>query len=292
MKFNQEMTFGVEIEVAGDWSDSDETARIAQALRSAGISAQYDSYGHSTRDYWKVIYDSSCGHEIVSPILRGDAGLDELEKVCTALQNAGCRVNSHCGFHVHHGIQHLSQKQIRNIYLLAIKWERVVDRLVAPSRRGNENEYARSISHNAKTLREVQSCMDILTKRSFQNFRLNVVPGRFYKVNPESFSRHGTIEFRQHQGTLDFDKMRFWIIMTQNFVTRAMRSISSKLSTESSISFKRFCDWIGVTGKYVENNYHVIEAVKTLKDRWNHFNGKGDKYQTVLEIVQVGWWDN
>lgn len=274
------MTYGVEIEVAGDWADSDEPEGIANALVDGGINARWESYGHSTHSYWKVVYDSSCGHEIVSPILRGYEGLNKLEKVCTILRDAGYTVNSRCGFHVHHGIRHLSQKQIRNIYLLAIKWENVIDRLVSPSRRGNQ--YCESISNDAKTLGEVRGCMNLLAERGHVHYSMRVIPGRFYKVNPESFSRYGTIEFRQHQGTLDFDKMRFWIIMTQNLVTRAMGKVSSKLKTESSISFKRFCDWIGTTGKYVEKTPHVIAAVKTMKERWNHFNGKGVQYDSCL----------
>lgn len=280
MKFNTSMTYGVEIEIAGDWTNHAQQREIAAALQSGGILAYAEGYNHDTESYWKVVYDSSCGHEVVSPILRGYEGLDEIEKVCEILQSAGYSVNSRCGFHVHHGIAHLSKKQIRNIYLLAIKWENVVDRLVAPSRRNND--YCESISRNAKTLAEVQNCMDILVKRGHSHYAMQVIPGRFRKVNPEAYSRHGTIEFRQHQGTLNFDKMRFWIIMTQNFVTRAMRPISSKLSTESSISFKRFCDWIGATGKYVEQTPHVIAAVETMKERWNHFNGTGKLYKSCL----------
>ena len=34
---------------------------------------------------------------------------------------------------------------------------------------------------------------------------------RYYKVNPCSWSRHQTIEFRQHQGSTDFEKISNWV---------------------------------------------------------------------------------
>ena len=34
---------------------------------------------------------------------------------------------------------------------------------------------------------------------------------RYYKVNLEAYSRHRTVEFRQHSGTINFAKMEKWI---------------------------------------------------------------------------------
>jgi hypothetical protein len=34
---------------------------------------------------------------------------------------------------------------------------------------------------------------------------------RYYKINPISYLRHGTIEFRQHQGSTSYEKISKWI---------------------------------------------------------------------------------
>ena len=34
---------------------------------------------------------------------------------------------------------------------------------------------------------------------------------RYFKVNACSYSRHKTIEFRQHQGSTDFTKIKNWV---------------------------------------------------------------------------------
>ena len=34
---------------------------------------------------------------------------------------------------------------------------------------------------------------------------------RYYKVNAESYTRHKTIEFRQHQGSTNYKKIEMWV---------------------------------------------------------------------------------
>ena len=73
--------FGIEIEA---YNCSRE--RLARELREAGIEVTVEGYNHTTRPHWKLVTDSSLNgndtFELVSPILVGEAGLRELEKVC------------------------------------------------------------------------------------------------------------------------------------------------------------------------------------------------------------------
>ena len=89
--------FGIEIEIVSD----DETDYIADSLNNAGVRAYSEEYNHSTRDYWKVTTDSSCGFEVVSPPLAWGARL-EIRAVMRVLRDIGCDVNVDTGFHVHH----------------------------------------------------------------------------------------------------------------------------------------------------------------------------------------------
>ena len=92
--------FGIEIEA---YNCSRE--RLARELRESGIEVVVEGYNHTTRPHWKLVTDSSLNgndtFELVSPILVGEAGLRELEKVCWVLELCDVKVNGSCGLHVH-----------------------------------------------------------------------------------------------------------------------------------------------------------------------------------------------
>ena len=73
--------------------------------RKFGIEVMVESYNHTTRPHWKLVTDGSLNgndtFELVSPILVGEAGLQELEKGCWVLDLCDVKVNGSCGLHVH-----------------------------------------------------------------------------------------------------------------------------------------------------------------------------------------------
>lgn len=93
--------FGIEIEAYNCTRE-----RLARELTAAGINVQVEGYNHTNyRDHWKLVTDSSLNgdnsFELVSPILQGEQGLEEVEKVCWVLELCDVRVNDSCGLHVH-----------------------------------------------------------------------------------------------------------------------------------------------------------------------------------------------
>ena len=86
--------FGVEFEA---YNVNEDTLR--NALENAGIHCEIERYNHTTRGYWKIVSDASLSgnntFELVSPILKGEAGLLELEKVCKVLEE--CHVSQGVG---------------------------------------------------------------------------------------------------------------------------------------------------------------------------------------------------
>ena len=75
--------FGVEIEFFGV-----DHRVLASAVRDKGVECHVENYNHLTRDHWKIVTDSSLSGrnsgEVVSPKLQGQAGFDQLQKVCQA----------------------------------------------------------------------------------------------------------------------------------------------------------------------------------------------------------------
>lgn len=192
--------FGVEIEA---YNCSRE--RLARELQDAGIQVTIEGYNHDARSHWKLVTDSSIEgrdtFELVSPILVGEEGLKELETVCWVLDACDVKVNESCGFHVHMDASDFSIETWKNLALSYKHIENIIDSFMPRSRR--DNRYCESMRNlpetritGANTIRDLQ--------QAFNN-------NRYYKVNLEAYSRHRTVEFRQHSGTINFAKMEKWI---------------------------------------------------------------------------------
>jgi hypothetical protein len=83
--------------------------------------------------------------------------------------------------------------------------------------------------------------------------------GRYFGVNFTAYLRHGTIEFRQHQGSLNPTKIWNWIVFTQTIMNRA-RSKQTKAKM-----LKPYQDMDGV----LKDWYLLKQELKAemLKDR-------------------------
>jgi hypothetical protein len=160
--------------------------------------------------------------ELVSPPLKGADGLAQLETVCKVLNELGAKVNRSCGMHVHHDARHLELDEWKNLVKSYIKYEDTIDLLMAPSRRGNGNQWCRSLkcSYAGYTVDELWARVD----RSYDIYNLqNMFGTRYVKLNLEAAAVHGTVEFRQHGGTTNFAKIAAWIALTQGLVTSAVQ---------------------------------------------------------------------
>lgn len=189
--------FGVEIELKGL-----SPAQAAMAIRAAGLTAYDESYNHSDRPHWKVVLDGSVsgGCEVVSPVLSGQDGLTQVETVMTALRDAGGTVDVSCGLHVHVDARDLTGDQFARVFGFYTERQPLFDQLVAPSRR--RNQYCRPYRSDE---------IDDIKGQAVRNDKQVYWSDRYRTVNVCSFGRHGTIEFRQHQGTLSGTKTTAWV---------------------------------------------------------------------------------
>lgn len=237
--------FGIEIEFFGGRSAAEE------ALRTAGLNARDIGYSHNVVPFWKLVPDGSASGmcEAVSPILRGEPGLEEAGKAAKALSSdRRFRVSRSCGLHVHFDVRDLSLSQIKMILKKYAKFEDALDLLMAPSRAANNNAYCRSIVWQGwGTLSEDQrkAHLNHLFNRidrctSMRDLsRLDGLVGRYRKVNLESFWRYGTLEFRHHGGTLDATKIVNWIRLLDAIVNRSASQRSIKPSDKTGSAQQR-----------------------------------------------------
>lgn len=199
--------FGIEIEGYGC-----NMATIQAALRSAGINCHTEGYNHDTRNHWKLVSDASLNgdrtFELVSPILEGEAGLEAVKTVSEVLVGLGVKINRTCGLHSHLNASDMNLTQWKNLILNYANLEGVIDSMMPPSRRANQ--YCKTMNIPNLT-QKLQRCTTI-------NQITNLFPNRYQKVNTQSFSRHGSVEFRQHSGTIEADKIMNWLIFLHNLL--------------------------------------------------------------------------
>ena len=208
-------TFGVEIECLMMRS------RFIERARDNRMQYEYQGYNHTdNRTFYKLVSDSSIHGdnpiECVSPILEGnDNGFKSLKNCCKTLNEADAKVNRSTGLHVHIGASGMTDKWFLNIFKNYQKLESIIDTFMAPSRRRDNNTFCKSLQ--GYNFDYANTIADLQRKLS----------SRYYKVNPMSINRHGTIEFRQHQGTTDFEKISNWVRFCAKLVQWSKENVLS-----------------------------------------------------------------
>lgn len=184
--------------------------RAAAVVTGAGMPCRFRDYTHDYIDQWKTVTDSSVhgGGECVSPILRGDDGHAQLSSVMLALRANGASVNASCGTHVHIGVMDLTAAEIVSVVRFYDDHHSLIDMIHVPSRRGSA-EWSGPYRDNEKaTLDAIATLPDIPEdERKIRFARCE----RYRSVNVSSYPKYGTIEFRQHAGTLNYAKLSAWI---------------------------------------------------------------------------------
>lgn len=214
--------FGIEIEAYNCTRE-----KLASELRAAGIDVAVEGYNHTTRNHWKLVTDSSLTgnntFELVSPVLEGEAGLKELEKVCWVLEYCDVKVNDSCGLHIHMDAADFDLQTWKNLALSYKHLERVIDSFMPQSRR--QNYYCKGLSSI--------SAADIQAAQNINDLQVAFGNNRYRKVNLEAYARHRTVEFRQHSGTTNFTKMENWVRFLNGLITFAKNGIVSNTGLEN-----------------------------------------------------------
>jgi len=269
-KFNNQKGFGVEIEFLTPYGDNNvsqtQVAReINTALSSLNNGCRVESYNHITRPQWKIVSDSSVNgepgylgnNELVSPILRGQNGKKQLQVVLEVLKRLGCKVNRSCGIHIHHDVTSTMVKDkksvttfLTNLIKFVVKFEHIIYRLVSPSRL--VSGWCRPARHyfgNMRVASNRNGVLKTIAKRIFKNVKTDVdnkfnnystsfpvetyprmQTSRYCGLNLKNIWTRGSVEFRYMQGSLNFDKIWSWTVLTQ--------AIINVTETNKSVSFK------------------------------------------------------
>lgn len=172
-------------------------------------------------------------HEIISPVLEGEAGLRIAGIIMTALSQAGAQVNKSCGLHTTFGIENSharfrrmsAKKQARCIANLVDAYDYFqplgFNAIVPPSRRPEDrraNEYMSGMH-----IRYPSGTHNMMGEHTNESAQLVVERGVGRGVlNLSGFLSKGIIEFRQHNGSLNRWKIYNWSLLLQRMVQWAI----------------------------------------------------------------------
>lgn len=151
------------------------------------------------------------GVEIRTPALNGKAGLNELRKVMDFLYGIGGYTTAADGMHVHHEAHEFAGNG-EAILALTDSW--IANRPILHKFVAKHRHSSYSCSPVAK----------IVIENGIKQVAANR-PGGFPRgdLNFGSLYRHGTVEIRLHEGTLNPDKATSWVVFGQAFIEKVLK---------------------------------------------------------------------
>lgn len=230
---NTNRTFGVEMETISKLNHYNLSEKITEAFVEAGINhvCRPQHYTHNrghNPNVWFIQPDGSIrpnaefgyAAEIVSPVLKGQEGLEALKVVCKAIAPF-CNVNASCGLHVHHGVKF--PEDVRKLINAWVDYEQFFLMVVPPSRIGNRfcNTWS-SLNRTSNKMHVGHGQNASVIETAVRTWWSRYFSSRYVTLNIEGWLFRNAVEFRLHSASIEFTKIRNWLIATQLFVEKAL----------------------------------------------------------------------
>ena len=229
----EEIKFGVELEF---------TASVLHAMGPQGTFFEHLNtlVADSGIKGWKIEQDASCGNEIVSNILLGDAGFKKMMQVCYCAEKTQqefglSRITGlDSGIHFHFDANNMNHRQIRNVLVVTAIAEVLFYAMNPVSRFGtsfaaplNFNLFQTIRARDIIDLRDIwfRSYMGVDSHPdSYRNKAQEYYPHfvnserkpqkydwtRYHGLNFLALFKHGTMEFRYAHGSFDMETVEMW----------------------------------------------------------------------------------
>ena len=245
-------THGIEIEfLTATPADSNTNAHsYARHLNNAGVSAISTQHGGTDYTVWQVQPDGSLpsdrGAEIVSPRLTDDTFAD-LRKVCGVLEANQATVDKRCGLHVHFDARDLTVQQVCAIALAYDTVLSDINALLPPSRRAGASLWAVPAAGGLRDLPDIRDALARgaagLPLDATDHRNVFGVPGMSTRYDNRRYRAvslvrvlhaprpNRTIEFRAHSGTVDFDKIKNWVLILDNLIEATLSKLAKVAAT-------------------------------------------------------------
>lgn len=224
---------------------------------------------------------SSNGVEYVSVPTNNDNAYEIINGISDFLISNNFRVNTDCGFHLHIGGDKISNSVNRQkIMIGALIFKDCLFNMLPPSRQNN--------TYCDKTRLPLNSLL--FTKKAQNNPEeiYNNYCCRYEFLNYRAFDRHGTLENRAHQGTINSKKILNWIeINTRLFDFAINTSYEDLIKLRgNAIEFKREVLKDKELINYYEQRVKKFKR-KTVRKRRSVYHGIRDSLKRFKPDVQT-----
>lgn len=297
-------TFGIEIELSpknkdiNNVADAEWNLKAVEILNLIGQGTKnvaknpignyddvLDGIDHSK---WNVVYDGSCGYEIVSPVLLGQEGYEEVVNVFqlitdqTIAQLDLC-IDAKCGFHLNLGWNKFSNSDILKTIQYIRYLEPYLYSLVSPSRVSGSDGQP---SYYCQSIRNIFSNQMIYSFKSNKSIfeKINSEKGKYWAVNFQNYKGKGQrLEVRSHQGTIDESKITLWASIWMNVLnvidSPAVEWLTKETKVDQAIGYPSSdndvliiaCELMGL-----DSNREMLHKV----------------HQRRKELFQGKWWQS
>lgn len=178
------------------------------------------NYFNHAKYHFKDVYDSSLnvgGREYVGMPSNGDRLFRIIDDFCKRLQKEKYSVDKSCGLHIHLGIKE-EIEIIKKLYIFYSKYEDFFFKMLPKSRQ--KRSYCERIRETDNF-----SAKDVLKMENLDEFKKLYYETNFYNrqldskyhdkrycwTNFHSLFYRGTLEIRNHAGTISEEKIKQWI---------------------------------------------------------------------------------
>lgn len=248
--------FGIEIEARLS-NGNDTLGVVRDAVSAAGLSVRVSGHGSENYRFWQVQTDGSLpgasSFELVSPPL---TGFEDLEKACAALATVGAEVPSNAsgtayGLHVHFDATDLTLQQVAAIALAYDSVQSDINAMLPPSRMNNRYCLPLSAVDASRGMSNLVPLFARLAAgETLPVSSMNTIFGgasasthydnhRYRTVNVQRFLRannpaNRTIEFRNHFGSVDFGKIKNWVVILSTLITSTLAKLELATKTTAT----------------------------------------------------------
>lgn len=248
--------FGVEAEFFGM-----PRRKAVELLTAEGLASADDGYNHHPAEYWRITHDASVatagtgessGNELVSPVLRINRKMHfkQVQTALHTLRDNGGDIDKTCGLHVHHSAAAMTPLLLAETLAHYAIFQRAIDSILPKSRRVTGGHTGSGYSKAVENLTDINEAL----RRPGTSFREAVSLGntrnRYQVVNLNALDKHGTVEFRQHSGTLNAAKTNNWVKLTRLFMdigrTQSIIHLLKDFHFNSTLVSEEFSDIIKV----------------------------------------------
>ncbi len=162
-------------------------------------------------------YDGSLSHGgqefIMNPTLGDDVGY-KLESICRWAEDADFYPDKSCGIHVHTNALDMGVSELKGMLIIMRKMENYIYKMIPPERKNKR--YSRKMAdYDVEKLLSVKTPSDLC--RFWYNTMSNVIPStqKYNESRYRGFNLHarfllGTLEYRYHEGSRDFERIYNW----------------------------------------------------------------------------------